>query len=198
MPALAKFREEVPPRIAADSSAVWTSDAWNEKSTDKSADGSQATNLHGSEADISAWTAVDERTMDPYYFLRMQRQSMRGKVTPKASSSNLAPPFGVRQMARNRLKNTCRITSARGQPKVDFREVGVLREFLDEHGKIVHRRRSGLSARAQRKMSRAVKTARHMALLHPEPKPGPSLEELREMEEREEREELLQSGTLQG
>jgi small subunit ribosomal protein S18 len=65
--------------------------------------------------------------------------------------------------------------------RLDFREIGVLSSFLNEHGKIIGRKRSGLSAKAQRKVARAVKTARHMALLHPEPKPRLSVEEMRAM-----------------
>lgn len=48
---------------------------------------------------------------------------------------------------------------------VDYKDVDTLRKFVNERGKIVSRRVSGLSAKQQRMVTRAVKRARNMALL---------------------------------
>ncbi len=48
---------------------------------------------------------------------------------------------------------------------VDYKDVDTLRKFINERGKIVSRRVSGLSAKQQRMVTRAVKRARNMALL---------------------------------
>ncbi len=48
---------------------------------------------------------------------------------------------------------------------VDYKDVDTLRKFVNERGKIVSRRASGLSAKQQRMITRAVKRARNMALL---------------------------------
>lgn len=48
---------------------------------------------------------------------------------------------------------------------VDYKEVGRLRRYLTERGKILPRRISGNCARHQRQMTRAIKRARIMALL---------------------------------
>ncbi len=48
---------------------------------------------------------------------------------------------------------------------VDYKDVDTLRKFLNERGKIVSRRVSGLSAKQQRMVTRAIKRARDMALL---------------------------------
>ena len=48
---------------------------------------------------------------------------------------------------------------------VDYKDVDTLKKFVNERGKIVSRRASGLSAKQQRMVTRAVKRARHMALL---------------------------------
>lgn len=82
---------------------------------------------------------------------------------------------------RNR-KKTCPLKDERGRVKVDFRAVGTLSPYLSENAKILPKRKTGLSAKAQRKIARAVKTARTMALLHPEPKTVLSYEELVELE----------------
>ncbi|RKU11308.1 30S ribosomal protein S18 [Candidatus Poribacteria bacterium] len=48
---------------------------------------------------------------------------------------------------------------------VDYKDVDTLRKFINERGKIVSRRASGLSAKQQRMITRAIKRARNMALL---------------------------------
>ena len=48
---------------------------------------------------------------------------------------------------------------------VDYKDVDTLRKFVNERGKIVSRRASGLSAKQQRMVTRAIKRARIMALL---------------------------------
>lgn len=49
--------------------------------------------------------------------------------------------------------------------RVDYKDVGRLRKFITERGKILPRRISGNCARHQRQMTVAIKRARHMALL---------------------------------
>jgi len=49
--------------------------------------------------------------------------------------------------------------------RVDYKEVGRLRRYLTERGKILPRRISGNCARHQRQMTRAIKRARMMVLL---------------------------------
>ena len=48
---------------------------------------------------------------------------------------------------------------------VDFRDVHLLNRFIDSHGKVLARKRTGLSAQFQRKVERSIKQARYMALL---------------------------------
>lgn len=48
---------------------------------------------------------------------------------------------------------------------IDYKQVEVLKRFVDESGKIRSRRQTGTCARHQRMIARAVKRARHMALL---------------------------------
>ena len=49
--------------------------------------------------------------------------------------------------------------------QVDYKEVGRLRRYLSERGKILPRRISGNCARHQRQMTVAIKRARQVALL---------------------------------
>ncbi len=48
---------------------------------------------------------------------------------------------------------------------VDYKDPEGLRKFLTEGGKILPRRLTGLNAFQQRQLTRAIKRARHLALL---------------------------------
>jgi small subunit ribosomal protein S18 len=47
----------------------------------------------------------------------------------------------------------------------DYKDIETLKKFLNPHGKIMSRRRTGLSANGQRSLAEAVKRARFMALI---------------------------------
>ncbi len=49
--------------------------------------------------------------------------------------------------------------------RIDYKDVETLKKFINPHGKILPRRRSGLSAPNQRALSEAIKRARFMALM---------------------------------
>lgn len=48
---------------------------------------------------------------------------------------------------------------------IDFKDTGLLRNFLTERGRIVPRRISGNCTRHQRELTVAVKRARHIAII---------------------------------
>ena len=48
---------------------------------------------------------------------------------------------------------------------IDYKDIELLGKFVNPHGKIMPRRRTGLSAKNQRDLAVAVKRARFMALL---------------------------------
>lgn len=50
-------------------------------------------------------------------------------------------------------------------PGVDYKEVGRLRMYISERGKIEPRRKTGACLKHQRLIATAVKRARHLALL---------------------------------
>jgi len=49
--------------------------------------------------------------------------------------------------------------------EIDYKDVDLLSEYINETGKIIPCRITGTSSRYQRKLARAVKTARFLALL---------------------------------
>lgn len=48
---------------------------------------------------------------------------------------------------------------------IDWKDVDYLRQFIPERGKIMPRRISGISAKDQRRLAKAIKRARMMALI---------------------------------
>lgn len=48
---------------------------------------------------------------------------------------------------------------------IDYKDVQLLRRFISSYGKIVPRKRSGVSAKYQRQLAQAIKRARFMSLL---------------------------------
>ena len=53
----------------------------------------------------------------------------------------------------------------RGIEYVDYKDIDLLKRYINEQGKIMPRRVTGVSANFQRQLTRAVKRARHLALL---------------------------------
>ncbi len=58
----------------------------------------------------------------------------------------------------------CRFT-AEGVKQIDYKDVDVLKDFVQENGKIMPARITGTKARYQRQLSTAIKRARFLALL---------------------------------
>lgn len=48
---------------------------------------------------------------------------------------------------------------------VDYKDVDLLKQFINPHGRLVSRKRTGLTAKQQRSVEEAIKRARFMALL---------------------------------
>ena len=61
-------------------------------------------------------------------------------------------------------KKYCRFKKARIM-YIDYKDPEFLKKFLNEQGKILPRRITGTSMKYQKKVARAVKRARHLALL---------------------------------
>ncbi|MCB0117236.1 MAG: 30S ribosomal protein S18 [Caldilineaceae bacterium] len=48
---------------------------------------------------------------------------------------------------------------------IDYKRVQILSRFVDRHGRILSRRKTRISAKMQRKITREIKRARHLALM---------------------------------
>ncbi len=63
-----------------------------------------------------------------------------------------------------RRKKTCPF-QGEGAPKIDYKDVRLLRRYISERGKIVPSRITAVSAKPQRDLARAIKRARFLGLL---------------------------------
>ncbi len=63
-----------------------------------------------------------------------------------------------------RRKKMCYFTANKIKD-IDYKDVQLLRKFIMENGKIVPSRITGTKAKYQRKLAKAVKLARYLALL---------------------------------
>ncbi len=63
-----------------------------------------------------------------------------------------------------RRRKFCRFT-AEGIKQVDYKDINLLKDFINENGRIIPARITGTKARYQRQLGIAVKRARFLALL---------------------------------
>lgn len=52
-----------------------------------------------------------------------------------------------------------------GVTHIDYKDVSVLKKFVNPHGRILSKKRTGVCAKNQRKLAQAIKRARFMALM---------------------------------
>jgi small subunit ribosomal protein S18 len=66
--------------------------------------------------------------------------------------------------SRSKKRKRCPFTAA-GVREIDYKDTDTLTRFITERGKILPRRITGVSAYHQKKLTAAIKRARHVALL---------------------------------
>ncbi len=64
----------------------------------------------------------------------------------------------------SKKRKQCPFTAS-GIKKIDYKDIELIEQFVTEKGKILPRRITGVSHYYQRLLKKAVKQARHMALL---------------------------------
>lgn len=78
--------------------------------------------------------------------------------------TNTKGKFKSRRRFDNRQKNTARFQLPKGAD-LDYKNFTLLQKYLNDRGKIIPRRISGVSAKDQRQLVVSIKRARHLALL---------------------------------
>ncbi len=85
-----------------------------------------------------------------------------GARPPRPAGAGGAGGAGGRKFFRR--KKVCKFTVEKIDT-ISYRDVRLLQQFVSDRGKIIPRRLSGTSAPFQRKLTRAIKQARAIALL---------------------------------
>jgi len=67
-------------------------------------------------------------------------------------------------MAYFRRKKFCRFT-AEGITECDYKDLNLLKNYISESGKLVPARITGTKAKYQRKLTKAIKVSRYLALM---------------------------------
>ncbi len=67
-------------------------------------------------------------------------------------------------MKRRKLQRIV-VKGINSQTKFDYKDINLLKQFITERGKIIGRSRTGLTAKQQRSLTKAIKRARILALL---------------------------------
>jgi small subunit ribosomal protein S18 len=84
---------------------------------------------------------------------RQERGAARGSSRRAGGPRRFRPRRKVCSFCVDRVKT------------IEYKDVDKLRRFVDHHGKIVPRRKTGTCAKHQRRLTLAIKRARHLALL---------------------------------
>ena len=87
----------------------------------------------------------------------------KGKFKGKGKFGKDKKDRGQRALFRRR--KFCRFTADKVE-WIDYKDVEVLKDFINENGKIIPARITGTKARYQRQLGVAIKRARFLALIH--------------------------------
>ena len=86
----------------------------------------------------------------------------RGKGKGKNDKKDKDKKRGAKNLFRR--KKFCRFTVEKIK-QIDYKDVDLLKDFINENGKIIPARITGTKARYQRQLSVAIKRARFLALM---------------------------------
>ena len=81
----------------------------------------------------------------------------------KNKQSNFAK-LSIFQPNKNRFKKSCPL-SIKNAPKVDYKNIRLLKKYMSENGKILPSRITSVSQKKQRELSLSIKRARNLALI---------------------------------
>jgi small subunit ribosomal protein S18 len=93
-------------------------------------------------------------------------EQTRAAAAAEAGSNKIgSAPLNTSLTNTNEIRNKyCFFTKA-GIKYIDYKDPDFLKSFVNEQGKILPRRITGTSLKMQRRLSTAVKRARHLGLL---------------------------------
>ena len=85
------------------------------------------------------------------------------KNRKKQSQSNFSK-LSIFQPNKFKFKKKCPL-SGKGAPKVDYKNIRLLKKYITENGKILPSRITSVSQKKQRELSTSIKRARNLGLM---------------------------------
>ena len=82
----------------------------------------------------------------------------------KKGRQNTFNKLSIFQPNKYKFKKTCPL-SVKGAPKIDYKNIKLLKRYMSENGKILPSRITNVSQKKQRELSLSIKRARNLALL---------------------------------
>ncbi len=98
------------------------------------------------------------------YIIVNQTEFLRQKAKEKPTATNITHHNELNKKAKRPKDRKC-IVSHLGLRVIDYKDVDFLQQFVSPYAKIFNRKKTGTKAKFQRKIAKAIKRARHMALL---------------------------------
>ena len=86
------------------------------------------------------------------------------KNNSKRNKSNNFSKLSIFQPNKYKFKKSCPL-SVKGAPKIDYKNVRLLKKYISENGKILPSRITNVSQKKQRELALSVKRARNLALI---------------------------------
>ena len=89
---------------------------------------------------------------------------MKKKKFKRSSSQNNFAKLSIFQNQKFKFKKKCPL-SGKGAPKIDYKNIKLLKKYTSENGKILPSRITNVCQKKQRELSLSIKRARNLALL---------------------------------
>ena len=86
------------------------------------------------------------------------------KNNNKKNKQSTFSKLSIFQPNKYKYKKSCPL-SAKGAPKVDYKNIKLLKRYTSENGKILPSRITSVSQKKQRELSISIKRARNLALI---------------------------------
>ena len=89
---------------------------------------------------------------------------MKSKKHKKSSNNNTFAKLSIFHNQKFKFKKKCPL-SGKGAPKIDYKNIKLLKKYTSENGKILPSRVTSVCLKKQRELSLSIKRARNLALI---------------------------------
>ncbi len=89
---------------------------------------------------------------------------MKNKKFKRSSGQSNFAKLSIFQNQKFKFKKKCPL-SGKGSPKIDYKNIRLLKKYTSENGKILPSRITSVSLKKQRELSLSIKRARNLALI---------------------------------